>query len=233
MRLRAPICKTAKACGWAVLCVILLLTGVNCRINHRARPYIYSDINLLPANNAGLLLGTTPMLRGRKKNPYFENRIAAAVALYNAGKIRHIIVSGDNSTPHYNEPEEMKKRLLKAGVPEGKIYLDYAGLRTLDSVVRCRQIFGQDSFTVISQEFHNQRAVFLGRAKGYSVIAFNAQDVDFREGLKTRLREYFARIEALYDLFVYKEPSFTGGRVEIKDEVQSGAANAGSGGSGR
>ena len=216
-RLRSVIFRTVKTVLLALPVFCALLAGIDWWIGHRAQPYIYSDPALIPSNNAGLLLGTTPLLKGRKKNPYFENRIAAAVALYNCGKIKHIIVSGDNRTPQYNEPEEMRRQLVRLGIPNAKIYLDASGLRTLDSVVRCREIFGQQGFTVISQEFHNQRAVFLGRAKGYDIIAFNAEDVDFREGVRTRLREYFARLDALLDLFIYKEEHFLDSRVEIKD----------------
>ena len=91
--------------------------------------------------------------------------------LYERGKIHHILVSGDNSTAAYNEPEAMRKSLVKAGIPERDITLDYAGFRTLDSVVRASEVFGQGSgFTIISQPFHVERALFIARANHIDAI---------------------------------------------------------------
>ena len=206
-----------KAAFYASLAFAGSVVATNIWIDSKTKKFIFDDIAGLRANKAGLLLGTSPFMKGGKNNPFFENRIDAAVELYNKGKIRNIIVSGDNRALNYNEPEEMRRRLIKRGIPGNRIYLDYAGLRTLDSVVRCGEIFGQTGFTVISQRFHNQRAVFLGRAKGFDVIAFNAKDVNYREGFRTRFREYFARLEAVSDLITYKEPRFLGDKIEIKE----------------
>ena len=193
------------------------VAAVNIWVGVRTKDFIFDDISALPANKTGLLLGTTPFQKGGKSNPFFENRIAAAAELYNAKKILNIIVSGDNRSPYYNEPEEMRRRLVKRGIPGNRIYLDYAGLRTLDSVVRCGEIFGQTGFTIISQRFHNQRAVFLARAKGYDATGFNAKDVGYMESFGTRFREYFARLGAVSDLLTYKEPRFLGDKIEIKE----------------
>ena len=213
--------KMAKTICRAVFYLLLVFSGVvvlvNIWVGYKTKAYIFDDISELRTNKTGLLLGTTPFMKGGKPNPFFDNRIDAAVELYNTGKILNIIVSGDNRAPEYNEPDKMRRRLVKLGVPENRIYLDYAGLRTLDSVVRCREIFGQTGFTVISQRFHNQRAVFLARAKGFDAIGLNAKDVGYRAGFKTRFREYFARLAAVGDLLTYKEPRFLGEKIEIQD----------------
>jgi hypothetical protein len=126
---------------------------------------IYRDPDLLPTNQVWLLLGTTPSVNG-VNNIFFSTRIEAAKTLYERGKIEHILVSCDNSTKAYNEPEAMRKALVKAGIPESDITLDYAGFRTLDSVVRAKEIFGQWSgFTIISQPFHVERATFSRKGK--------------------------------------------------------------------
>jgi SanA protein len=156
-------------------------------------------------------------MKGGKPNTFFENRLAAAVALYNSGKIADIIVSGDNRAANYNEPEAMRRQLVKRGIPADRIYLDYAGRRTLDSVVRCGEVFGQTRFTIISQRFHNKRAVFLARARGFDAVGFNAHGVGYREGFRTRVREYFARVGAVIDLLTYRQPHFLGAKIEIKD----------------
>lgn len=213
--------KTGKIIYRAVFYGLLFIANAvvisNVWIEYKTSNHVFNDISSLSVNKTGLLLGTSPFMKGGKKNPFFENRIDAAVELYEKGKVLNIIVSGDNRSPYYNEPEEMRRRLVKRGIPPDRIYLDYAGLRTLDSVVRCGEIFGQKSFTVISQRFHNQRAVFLARAKGFDATGFNAKDVDYQAGLKTRFREYFARLAAVSDLLIYTEPRFLGEKIEVKD----------------
>ena len=176
---------------------------------------IYSNIDSIPENKVGLILGTSMYYRDGL-NPYFFYRIDAAVALYKAGKIKYIVVSGDNGSQNYNEPQDIKNELVKHGIPAERIFLDYAGFRTYDSVVRIEKIFGQTSFTVISQEFHNLRAVYTARRLGLSAIAFNAQDLDIpKYALKMRVREAFARVKVLIDLAFNKSPKFLGEKIEI------------------
>jgi SanA protein len=111
----------------------------------------------------------------------------------------------------------MKKALIEKQIPEEAIYLDYAGFRTFDSVIRCKEIFGQASFIVISQQFHNERAVYIAHNKGIDAIAFNACDVDFNTGLKTQLREYLARVRLMIDLhLIHAKPKFLGKKIELK-----------------
>ena len=149
-------------------------------------------------------------------NQYFLNRIGAAIALFESGKIDVIVISGDNSTEGYNEPEDMKTELLKRGIPENKIHLDYAGFRTLDSVIRMGQIFGQTRFTVISQDFHNRRAIYIAHAKGFEAVGYNAKDVDAYSGFKTQVREKLARVKVFLDLFTNKDPKFLREKVVIE-----------------
>lgn len=177
---------------------------------------VYSEISKLPHNRVGLLLGTSKLLGSGKPNQYFSNRIKAAFELYKAGKIDFIVISGDNSRAGYNEPLDMKNELISLGIPEEKIFLDYAGFRTYDSVIRMDKIFGQKSFTVISQEFHNRRAIYIGRHFGYDAIGYNADDVDAYNGFKTQLREKFARAKVFLDFLIHKEPKFLGDAIEIK-----------------
>lgn len=127
-----------------------------------------------------------------------------------------VVISGDNSREGYNEPEDMKSELMLRGIPEDKIYLDYAGFRTLDSVVRMEKIFGQKSFTIISQKFHNQRAIYIAYAKELQVVGYNAEDVNAYSGFKTQLREKFARVKLFLDLWTGKNPKFLGEPVIIQ-----------------
>ena len=199
--------------------VLLAISGAifycNFTIEKVAQPFVFSEITKIPANKIGLVLGTSKTLENGYPNLYFTYRMEATKKLYDAGKIQYIIVSGDNSKKQYNEPQDMKEALVQLGIPENIIYEDFAGLRTLDSVIRAKEIFGQDSYTIISQEFHNERAVFLARKSGIQAIAYNAEDVDKFFGLKTQLREYLARVKAVVDFNTNKAPKHGGDEIEL------------------
>ncbi|MEI6411676.1 MAG: ElyC/SanA/YdcF family protein, partial [Bacteroidota bacterium] len=188
----------------------------NITVNQATAAFISGDIEQVKPNDVGLLLGTGKFLSNGNNNPFFFNRIDAAVALFKSGKIKHIIISGDNSREDYNEPADMKAELVRNEIPDSLIYLDYAGFRTLDAVVRARDIFGQSSFVVISQQFHNQRAVYLARAFGINAFGYNAKEVSTGMGFRTKMREFFARSKMFLDLFFGVKPRFLGEKVVIK-----------------
>ena len=184
-------------------------------IKSASKNFLYDDIAKISENKVGLVLGTSKYLSNGQINLYYKYRIDAAVKLYKAGKIKSIVVSGDNSRKTYNEPMQMKSDLVANGIPENAIYLDYAGFRTWDSMVRMKEIFSQSSFTVISQPFHNERAVYLAHRYGLNAVGFNAKDVDKYFGFKTNVREKFARVKVFIDFFTNKQPKFLGEKVEI------------------
>jgi len=194
----------------------ILVAAIDGYISLFSAPYIFDQWNQLPENKCGLLLGTSKYKIKGGINPYFSQRLDAAAMLYHSGKIKYIIASGDNSELNYNEPRTMKSGLKQRGVPAENIFLDYAGFRTLDSIVRAREIFGQDSITVISQHFHNERAVYIGRSYGMRVTGFNADDDDDLLLIEVRLREVFARYRAFIDVKIIKEqPKFLGDKIII------------------
>ncbi|WP_042011945.1 SanA/YdcF family protein [Aeromonas fluvialis] len=181
-----------------------------------ARHYTYDQVDEVPYNRVAVVLGTSKYLAGGGPNYYFKYRIKAAAELYNNAKVDFIIVSGDNATVQYNEPRQMHRALIKAGIPASAIYMDFAGFRTLDSVVRAREVFGQSHFTVVSQGFHNERAIFIARHFGIDAVGFNAEDPSAYQGIRTRVREVFARLMGLVDLYVLdKGPKFLGEPVPI------------------
>jgi SanA protein len=138
------------------------------------------------------------------------------VALYKAGKIQYVLISGDNSRKEYSEPEMMQADLIAAGIPAERIFLDFAGFRTLDSIVRCKLVFGEDDILIISQPFHNERALFIADKKDIKAVAYNAQDVSANYGFKTQMREKLARIKLLLDIAFDKQPEFLGEQVRIQ-----------------
>ena len=200
---------------WGILLLILVLAFCNLTIHFYAQKYVYNKIEDLPEQKVGLVLVTSKYVTGGNTNYYFKYRIDAAVSLYKAGKIQYILVSGDNGTTSYNEPRDMYTALIEAGIPKEKIVLDFAGFRTLDSIVRCKEVFMQESFVIVSQEFHNQRAIFLAHAHGINAIAFSAKDVQKKNGIKTRIRELFAKTKVFIDLALEKRPKYLGEQVEI------------------
>jgi len=198
-----------------LLFACLLIAFCNWIVNRRTEAYIFSSVANIPHHRVGLVLGTSKMLRNGYPNLYFSYRIQAAAELYKSGKVDYLLVSGDNGNKNYNEPEDMQQSLIAMGIPAKRIYLDYAGFRTLDSVVRAKEIFGQEEFIVVSQPFHNQRAVFLARQKGIKAIAYNAHDVRGANSYKTRTREWLARVKVFVDLYIGKEPHFLGKKIII------------------
>ena len=172
--------KWIKYCVRFLLFGLILLLGTillcNRIIIHNTESCLYDQVETIPENRVGLLLGTSPKLRGGRPNLYFNYRITAAVELFQAGKISRILVSGDNRRMNYNEPVEMRKALIAHGIPDSVIVMDFAGIRTLDSVIRAKKVFGQDRFTIISQRFHNERALYIAGRNGIEAVGFNAKD---------------------------------------------------------
>ena len=204
----------------SILLCFLMLVGLFCladkQINNETTGLVFNDLINIPHNRVGLLLGTSKTTSRGLLNKYFLNRIEAAAELYKAGKIEYLVASGDNSKKIYNEPLDMKNALIEAGVPSEKIYLDYAGFRTNDSVIRMNKIFGQESFTIISQEFHNRRAIYIAKHYGLNTIGYNAKDVNLLVSLRVNLREKLSRVNVFLDLLINRQPKFLGERVEIK-----------------
>ncbi len=201
---------------WCLLITFLIIVFSNFYVEYSARKHVYSSTDLLPDNKVGLLLGTSKYKISGGLNPYYYYRIVATVRLIKLGKIKYIIVSGDNSEINYNEPKQMKDDLVKLGVDPNVIFLDYAGFRTLDSVVRSKEIFGQTSITIISQAFHNKRAIVIANFKHINAIGYNAQDLKPILGIKVQFREIFARVKLLIDLYlINKQPRYLGEKIVI------------------
>lgn len=185
-------------------------------IKDNAKGKLYSSTDDIPYRKVGLLLGTAKYTkRPGFNNPYYVNRIKAATDLMKAGKIKYLIISGDNGRPEYNEPEMMREDLIKAGIDSSRLYPDYAGFRTFDSVVRLKEVFGQDSVTVISQLFHNERALYLASKEGIVANGFNAKDRPGGEGFY--LREKLARVKVFVDYLIATKPKFLGKKIKLPD----------------
>lgn len=211
------VCKLLRRGALFLSVTLFLLLWLANQVISQQRPYTYDELERVPYNRVAVVLGTSKYLTGGGLNQYFQNRIDATVALYFSGKINQVIVSGDNATMSYNEPREMRRELLKRGIPSRAIYSDYAGFRTLDSILRAHGVFGQTRFTVVSQRFQNERAIFLAHHYSLDVVGFNAKDVDAYTGFKTRVREVFARLWCLFDVYIWeRQPRFMGEQIAVE-----------------
>ena len=194
--------------------VFLIALGVlicNLWVINSSKAYLYDSLEEIPENNVALVLGTSP-----SANQYFRDRINASTKLYHQQKVKHFILSGDNRMKNYNEPREMRKALANKEVPDSCMTLDFAGFRTLDSVVRSKKVFKQEKITIVSQKYHNHRAVFIARFYGIDAIAFNAKEYSSKKR-RNHQREILARVKAVLDLYILrKQPKFLGETIDIK-----------------
>ena len=207
--------KIVGICMWviaiiAVICLALMLICNQIVVNN-AKGKAFSDIDSIEYNAVGLLLGTTPQARiGRITNAFFTYRIDAAEELYKAGKIKKILISGDdNSLDGVNETECMRDSLVARGVPANAIILDGKGYRTINSIVNANKVYGLKSFTIISQKFHNERAIYQAEHLGLDmkhIQGYNAKMPMSRRAFLTTIREYFARVKMFLDLLTFDEP---------------------------
>lgn len=186
--------KIAKLTTRYVLLPFLFVFAIsllvcNMIVKKAAEGKIYSDIQSIPRRDVGLVLGVS------KTNApsFFNGRIESAAELYKAGKIKELIVSGDSTTNNYDEAKDMKAALVESGVPDSVISMDKSGHRTLQSILRCKNVYHIDQVTIISQEFHDIRAIYLSSRIGLDAIGFVAK------GPRWTPREYVSRVVAVFE----------------------------------
>lgn len=200
-------------------CALMAIMAANAWVVSATRNLITEHVERLSVHDVGLVLGTSPFTRHGNENLLFTHRMQAAAELYAAGRVRHLLLSGANPDRTYNEPRKMYQALRRLGVPGAAITLDFAGFRTLDSIVRAQRIFGLDRFVVVSQRYHAYRALFIARYTGAAAVAYIRPQEDRRQPLRAEAREYLARFKAVIDLFVLdKRPRFLGPRRPIDIE---------------
>ncbi len=199
---------------WIPLGVIMFVAACNLWVIGSTHRFIAKDVKSARVNQVALVLGTSKKVAPKRANLHFRNRLKKAKELFNAGKVQHLLVSGDNGTRFYNEPQDMRDALVNMGIPSHAITRDFAGFRTLDSMVRAREIFQLDSVSVVTDGFHLPRAVFIGRHFGLDVTGIASDPVPLRQSFKTHLREYLARVKAVLDVHLLNTPPKFGGEPE-------------------
>lgn len=198
---------------------VLNIAAIDLWVTIQANDRIYTSVETIPSRPIGMVLGTSKYI-GRTVNPYYTYRVNAAQALYKNEKIDLLLLSGDNAHRSYNEPWTMKKDMLKAGVPEDRIFLDYAGFRTLDSIIRAKKVFEVEKFILITQAFHCERALFIASHYKIDAICLAVPSPKGMAGVKIRIRETLARVNAVLDVYVLnKQPKFLGPKESISHDV--------------
>lgn len=212
MAMRRVIALSLTGVGLLLAAVI----AANAWVVGFSRQFVHDRIDRLPDRDVALVLGTSPFTRYGSPNLLFDHRINAAVELLRAGRVRHLLLSGANPDRTYNEPRMMYQALARAGVPDSAMTMDFAGFRTLDSIVRAQRVFGLDQYTIVSQRFHDFRAVFIARYSDIDAVAYTRIEEDRRQPLRTEAREFVARAVAVLDLFVlHSQPRFLGERRSL------------------
>jgi len=205
----------------SLLSVVAIVWLSDYLISHNSEDKIYTRHADLPNYQTALVLGTSKYL-GRILNDYYANRIDAAIALYNEQKVNTFLLSGDNAHRSYNEPWTMKRDLLKAGVPEQAIFLDYAGFRTLDSIIRAKEVFDADEFIIITQRFHCERALYIANHFDVHAVCLAVPGPQQGSNLSIRIREMLARVKAMLDLYIFRtQPKFLGPKEPIQQNEAS------------
>jgi SanA protein len=190
---RISLRQGKRVVKWLILGMfggVLVVLCCNWWVVESTRSQIYFDVHKLPANDVGLVLGTSKYVKGGKDNLFFRYRMEATARLWKEGKVKY-------------------------GVPSDVMIPDYAGYRTFDSVLRCKEVFKQHHITIVSQNFHNARALYISNYEGINAVAFAAQDVPDGYSLRTLIREYLARPLAMLDVHLLR-PQTEMGNVRIK-----------------
>lgn len=197
-----------------IICIIILiLLGIAicyCIIKWTAASGLYYDVDQLPFQETALILGTAKFTQRGGINLFFKYRMDAAELIFEKHKSWHFIVSGAGK--HHlaiSEAEDMKASLVKRGLPDEIIITDDGGYRTWDSIWHCMHTFNCHQVMVVSQQFHVERAIFIGRSQGMHVIGFCSKDVTGKIAVKMFLRECLARVKCIFDCYItHPKPVF-------------------------
>lgn len=210
--MKKPRIKHVIAIGATCLLVVFIVIIVcDVLVTSNAKARTFDDVSDVPHNKVGLLLATSPITPQGEHNYYFDNRVKAADELYKAGKVDFIIASGGDYTQAQpngcDEPSAIRDSLVARGIPENRIVLDYDGTRTLNSIAKAREVYDLDSLTLISQKYHNERAIYLADKHGLHAVGYNAAPSPVRsKRIKNTLREYLARVKMFIDVSQNQEP---------------------------
>ncbi|MFG2296993.1 vancomycin high temperature exclusion protein [Streptomyces sp. NPDC048603] len=186
-------------------CVLALLPSAWTHAVAEDRLRTTADV---PVRDVAVVFGAG--LLGERPTPYLARRLDAAAELYRSGRVKVVLVTGDNSRVEYDEPDAMRRYLTQHGVPDDRIVSDYAGFDTWDSCVRARKVFGVERAVLISQGFHIRRVLALCGAAGIDAYGIGVTDTHDATWYYGGAREVFAAGKAALDAALKPDPKFLG-----------------------
>ncbi len=201
-----PILRFGRIALIIVLGGIALAMMVPIFVRVAVDSHIASSIDDVPVTEAALVLGAS-VFRG-SPSPILAERANAAIVLYKSGKVSKILVTGDNSALTHDEVTPVRKYLVDAGVAPQDIFLDHAGFDTYSSMYRAREVFLVHSLTIVTQDFHMPRALWIAQNLGidaYGIVAKGGERSPY-----DYLREIPASIKAIFNVFTHRQPKYLG-----------------------
>lgn len=196
---------------------VCALNFLNHRVQRDARPYLVDLDQARPAE-AALIFGAYAGPDGTPC-PVLQDRLRVGLALWQAGTVQRLILSGDHGAADYDEVEAMRRYLQNQGAPSSVLILDHGGYDTYDSLYRARSVFGATDLILVTQNFHLSRALYLGRKLGLKVQGVSADLRTIREIKSLKRREMAANVKALWDLYSRREPLYLGPLVSDGDDA--------------
>jgi len=192
---------------------LIAVLSVNYHITSSTKKYIHYSLKKFPKNDVGIIFGAG--INGNQPSKYLKDRLDAGILLYKAKRINKILLSGDNGREEYDELTVMKNYCYQHGVDTTKIYIDYAGFDTYSTMYRAKHIFKIKKATLISQEYHLNRALYIGRNLGIKSAGYSANKGEYSGYNYVKFREYLSRFKSFFDVFRNREPKFLGNSIDI------------------
>jgi len=205
-----------------LLCLVIIglvaVLSVNYYVTSSTKKYINYSLKKFPKNDVGIIFGAG--INGDQPSKYLKDRLDAGISLYKAKRINKILLSGDNGRDEYDELTVMKNYCFRNGVDTTKIFVDYAGFDTYSTMYRAKHIFKIKKATLISQEYHLNRAIYIGQKLGIKSVGYSANNGEYHGYKYVCFREYLSRFKSFFDVLRNREPRFLGNPIDI-----NGASN--------
>jgi SanA protein len=197
---------------------IIAVISVNYHVKSSTKKYIHYSLRKFPKNDVGIIFGAG--IQGDQPGKYLKDRLDAGIRLYKANRINKILLSGDNGREEYDELTVMKNYCFRHGVDTTKIFIDYAGFDTYSTMYRAKHIFKIKKATLISQQYHLNRAIYIGKSLGIKSAGYSANKGEYQGYQYVKFREYISTFKSFFDVLRNREPHFLGNPIDI-----NGASN--------
>jgi len=205
--------KYFKIALYLLIIGLVAVVSVNYYVKSSTKKNIHYSLKRFPKNDVGIIFGAG--INGDQPSKYLKDRLDAGILLYKAKRINKILLSGDNGREEYDELTVMKNYCFRNGVDTTKIFIDYAGFDTYSTMYRAKHIFKIKKATLISQEYHLNRAIYIGQKLGIKSVGYSANKGEYRGYKYVTFREYLSIFKSFFDVLRNREPRFSGNPINI------------------